>query len=534
MQCYHSMKQSIMFSLGAHSNNHTNFLIMSKIKAFLNENKMGKLIARLLGKQELAINDDGKPVLSQEEKSKITALYGENFLQKFESISFNSEADDTHELFDAAVSHKVAEVAANKDAIIAQLRSDLEILASAPESDPAKSQASAAKNVTSILNMAAKHNALVHAAFNEGRIVTAADNPTLDVSDLNQEFTVAMPPRARIELVNKEIYLGFPDAQHFTRIQSNTDYVASDALVDSVVQEFTPVWTPKGSAKFTPIRIPYRRHKINVSIKPAEIIPSWLLYMYEQNKTMAEMPITKYIIYQHILPRVQDDLTRKMVGKGKYEKAPAGVAAGSAGRDASQAMDGLETQLVKALADGKTKMNFFANAQNLLNLEGQTFLTAFHNYVDAISKYFVGDLPIHCSEAMVTHYNRQDFAVNGKYTGENVGTAVRFTNFTLVPLKSMYNSPILFATPKANLVELVDINSAQNLIQKIEENHYDVDILGEFSLSVGFKIEEAVFAYVPAGYDPASAVISDSSDITATGSVWTHGGANPTNETEGA
>ena len=271
-----------------------------------------------------------------------------------------------------------------------------------------------------------------------------------------------------------------------------------------------------------------------MSIKPAEIIPSWLLYMYEQNKTMAEMPITKYIIYQHILPRVQDDLTRKMVGKGKYEKAPAGAAAGSAGRDASQAMDGLETQLVKALSDGKTKMNFFANAQNLLNLEGQAFLTAFHNYVDAISKYFVGDLPIHCSEAMVTHYNRQDFAVNGKYTGENIGTAVRFTNFALVPLKSMYNSPILFATPKANLVELVDINSAQNLIQKIEENHYDVDILGEFSLSVGFKIEEAVFAYVPADYDPTSAVISDSSDITATGSVWTHGGATPAQEPEGA
>lgn len=505
------------------------FFTMTKIKTFLNENKMGKMIARLLGKQDLALGNDGKPTLSEDEKAKIIAQYGDKFLARFESMSFaDASADDTHVLFDAAVSHMVAEAKKADAAIISQLQEEINTLVATPESAPAAVGTAGAVS-SAVLNMAAKHNALVSAALNEGKVITAADNPTLDVADLNREFTKAMPPRARIELINKEIYLGFPDAVHFTRVQSNTDYIASSALVDSVVQEFTPVWTPKGSAKFTPVRIPYRRHKINVSIKPAEIIPSWLLYMYEQNKTMAEMPITKYIVYQHILPRVQDDLTRKMVGKGKYEKAPAGLEEGSVGRDASKAMDGLETQLVTAFANGDTKMNFFGNAQDLLELEGQEFLTAFHRYVDAIGKYFVGDLPIYCSEAMVTHYNRQDFAVNGKYTGENIGTAVRFTNFTLVPLKSMYNSPILFATPKANLVELVDINSAQNLIQKIEENHYDVDILGEFSLSVGFKIEEAVFAYVPADYNPANAIISDSSDITAEGSVWAHSKAGAVN-----
>ena len=100
----------------------------------------------------------------------------------------------------------------------------------------------------------------------------------------------------------------------------------------------------------------------------------------------------------------------------------------------------------------------------------------------------------------------------------------------------MYNSPILFATPKSNFIELVDINSAQNCIQKVEEHHYDVDILGEFSLSIGFKIGEGVFAYVPKDYNPTTAIIADSEAITAEGSVWTHGGEaaedpNPESET---
>ena len=75
-------------------------------------------------------------------------------------------------------------------------------------------------------------------------------------------------------------------------------------------------------------------------------------------------------------------------------------------------------------------------------------------------------------------------------------------------------------------------NKAPNIIQKIEEHHYDVDIIGEFSLSVGFRIGEAMYVYVPADYDPTKAIIADSSDIVAEGSVWTHGGSAGTETTD--
>ena len=138
-----------------------------------------------------------------------------------------------------------------------------------------------------MVDMKALHNVQVAAMLKEGRIYGAADTPTLDVAELNKEFSMAMPPKQRIDILTKEIYLGFPDHVHMTMVQSDTDYIASAALIDSVVQEFTDVWTPKGQAKFTPIRIPYRRHKINVRIKPTQILKSWLLYLYQQNTTFA-------------------------------------------------------------------------------------------------------------------------------------------------------------------------------------------------------------------------------------------------------
>lgn len=496
--------------------------------------RISRAVLKTVGATEFTKDEHGKPYLTAEQRPIAVAKYGEDTIAAFEKAiasdddeatqgeNFLNAVKEAHEIDKEELNRQLAaEIAARRKA-----EQERDRLAKAPVPHPAvESGTSTAAPASGRIDMKAAHNTLVAAMLNEGRIFTAADTPTLNVADLNAEFSMVMPPKQRIELVNKEIYLGFPDSQHMTRIQSNTDYIASTALIDSIVQEFTDVWTPKGSAKFSPIKIKYRRHKINVTIKPTEILKSWLLYLYEQTKTFAEMPITKYIIEQHILPKVQDDLTRKMVGKGKYEAAPAGQKDGDRGRDASQSMDGFETQLCEALKSGEGNMHFYKGAEDLFKLKGQEFLDAFHAYVDGISKYFVGNLPIFCSEQMITHYNRQDFAVNGKYTGEKVGTSVRFTNFTLVPLLSMYNSPILFATPKSNFIELVDIASAQNCIQKVEEHHYDVDILGEFSLSVGFKIGEAVFAYVPKDYDPTTAIIADSEDITAEGSIWTHGGA---------
>lgn len=264
-----------------------------------------------------------------------------------------------------------------------------------------------------------------------------------------------------------------------------------------------------------------------MSIKPADIIPSWLLYMYEQGKTLAEMPITHYIINEHILPKLLDDITVSMLGKGKF--VDAGVKNdGDEAPAAKDSMDGYETILVEGKSDPKCKMNFYKAAKDPYTLSGQDLLDYVNGFVDSISSLFAGKMEIHCAPELLKAYQRADFAVNGKYTGEMINGQIRFTKFTLIPLESMYRSPIIFATPKANFVELVDMANASNCIQKIKEYDYDVHIIGEYSLSTGFKVEEAVYAAVPDGYVPSDSIASDPATL---GDAWTNGGAS-TDKTE--
>ena len=488
----------------------------SELAAKLGNSKMANLVARMFGKERFSLSESGKVEISEEEADKISATYGEGFLSKLRDIDFSeaseAEADD---LFQEAVKFKAEEMTARKDAVIAQLRADVEELSRQPEPDPAPRAVGQGgqPSKAAAINMSARHNRFAAEALESANPMAAslaAADDSIDVSDLNKEFGAVMPPRVRLDIFNRNIYMGIPDAPLFTREQSNTDYKATASLMTEVSQAFTPAWTPKGSAKFTPIVIPYRRHKINVNIKPAEIIKSWLTYLYEQGKTPSEQPITRYIAEELILPKVQDDVTRVMLGKGKYVEPSASVTDGDAGTSAADSMDGIETILVSDKAADTRKFNHYAQAKDPFTLTGQTLLDYVGAFVKAVSKYFVNKPLIYCSEEFLEHYQAQDFSVNGKYTGQNIGNRIRFSGFSFQPMKCMYGSPILFCTPKSNLTMLVDYASAANCINDFQKFNYDVHVFGEYSLSVGFKIAEAVYAAVPDSYTPSSTVVGNS------------------------
>lgn len=481
----------------------------------LGNSKMTGLVARMFGKEKFSVSDNGLLELSEDEENKIRATYGEGFLKKLKAVDFSSASEaDADTLFNEAVKFKAEELTKDKDAVITQLRADIDALVREPEPAPAAQTPAqqAGIAVAKAVNMAASHYRLVSAALasaNPMDFSRLADSG-LDVTDINAEFGKVMPPRTRLDIFNRNIYLGLPDAPLFTREQSNTDYKAAESLMTEVSQAFTPYWSPKGKASFRPITIPYRRHKVNVTFKPADIIKSWLTFLYEQGKTPAEMPVTRYIVEQLIMPKVQDDVTRIMLGKGKYAEPTSVTKDGDAGTSAVSSMDGIETILVEDKAATTRKFNHFKAVKDPFTLTGQALLDYVASFVKAISKYFVNKPLIYCSEEFLEHYQAQDFAVNGKYTGQGVGNAIRFSGFSFQPMKCMYGSPILFATPKSNLVMLVDYASASNCVNKIEEHHYDVDVMGEYSLSVGFKIADAVFAAVPDGYTPSTSVVGNS------------------------
>ena len=99
-------------------------------KKTLNNSKMGRLVARLFGKSELDVKD-GKVSLSDQERQKVLENYGQDFLDKLESINLDVEGDAVT-LFDAAVAAKTAEATAALTAQIEKLQNDVVSLASEP------------------------------------------------------------------------------------------------------------------------------------------------------------------------------------------------------------------------------------------------------------------------------------------------------------------------------------------------------------------------------------------------------------------
>ena len=503
---------------------------MGQLAAKLSNNKMVKVVASLFHKESFDLTDEGSIELSEEEEERIRKTYGEAFLTKLKATNFSEEgAAKATDLFDEAVRNAAEELAKDKDKVIADLRATVEQLAGSPEPAPqAKTPAGAAGEQLAAIDMKARHNAVVAAALASGNPFSVQlTSQNVDVSELNAEFAIAMPPKLRLEILLKRIYQGFNDAKFFTPVNTNTDFIASAAIHTEVSQQFTPEWTPKGSLAFTPIRIEYRRHKINEAIKPADLLSSWLLYLYEQGKSQAEQPFVRYVVTEHILPKVLEDITLSMIAKGKYNAVNVGsLSPGATGSAAKDSMDGIETILVEGKAGTNTaakKINFYKNAQNVLTMTDEQAHAYIDAFADAVRGQFVNkQIEIHCAPEVLTKYQRAEFKLTGVYTGKENDGSIRFTSAILVPMESMYNSPILFVTPKENMKMLVDLSHPENCINDIQKENYDVKIFGEYSLAVGFAIAEAVFASVPDGYTPYNAVRNEAQVDSA---KWTNGGS---------
>lgn len=499
----------------------------------LSNSKMGQVLANLFKKDVLSINDDGKVQLTDDERETVKKTFGEDFLTKLENTVFDETAsnEEVNTLFNAAVAAKTASIQAElaeEKARNKQLQDSVNILMAEPEPKPVAQPAIAQPKANTFkIDRSAAHNAAAIACL-------AADNPyaaihglesnTIDITDVKAELNTAIPLGTKLDLLDARVYGGYNDAKYFRQIESNgKDYKAISALISEVVQQFTAAWTPKGTGKFTPLTIPYRRHKINVAINPTEVIGTWLVDLYKQGLSPEQQPLVQYIVNNHVMPKVSEDITFSMLGKGKYKEAT-NVQNGAEGTPAADGMDGLETILVMAKAAGNTKINFFKDARNVLEItDDKEFLEYIHSFAESISPIFKTSIfQIKCSDKVLQRYRKCDFTLYGKYVGEDQGNKIRFSKFELVTMDCLYDSPILFATPEGNMAMLVDHASAGSCINDVQKADYLVKIFGEFGLSVGFLIAEAVFALVPDEYDPSAAVITDPLKYSGR---WYNGGA---------
>ncbi len=473
-----------------------------------------------MGVKTLAMDDKGKEVLSEDQRSLLSSKFGSEFVTVYEkNLASMAKSDDSpiqlQNLMEALGAAGTADIEGLRTELAAEreraarLETQVTTLSASPESKPSAHAVLVGATTPSFrIDANAIHNKIAADTLTSGRL-GAFEGNTIDVSELKTELGTYSSQGNKLDLI-RDIYSGFTTAQFMTPISATESYKAVRSHMTSVVQEFSPKWTPSGDAKFTATAILNRRHKINFSIVPADVGNSWLLHLYNENKTPDQMPITRYIVQNILLPSIVQDIELKMIGKGKYKETAPGVVG-----KAEDSMDGIETLLVAASKSLDKGINFYPDAVDLRSATDAVVVEYIDNFAHNItSKYQAIKMNIFLSSDIYLKYKRGYKVLWGAGSGTekaDFGTGrVDFTNFSLQVLDCLYGSPIIFCTPKSNFIMLQNVNKPQ-VITDVQKHNYEVRYYGEFWLGVGFAIGEMVFASVPATYDPQATINSGGS-----------------------
>ncbi|MDD2799387.1 MAG: hypothetical protein PHV20_12415 [Bacteroidales bacterium] len=459
---------------------------------------------RFLGAKELSKTEDGKLQLSADQESKILGKFGQVFLEKFKvdlaAFAENATPETQMELDDAVLqlAQRDAEFAAFKsanqtkiDALTEQVK---KLSGETVEDDATKlDKTEGGTGMASFKpDMSLVHN-IVLQDYLAGRSAQYSGSDTVDVAQLTTEFGKYVTGE-RMNIL-KKLTAPTDSIQYMTTIISDkTEVRAAVAEITSVVQQFTPKWTPSAKAKFKPLTIKNRKHKINVPITPADIMDKYLGYMYSEDLTPSAMPIVKYIIEELILPKAEEDREMKMFATGKFVEHTA-TADGEAGTEPQDSLDGYVTILEDLKTANNTDVTWLLNG---VALTRENILEKIDAAVDAVKPlYKKKTMFVHADPDIVTMYGR---AYRDKYpTTKNAdGNQIKidFSNFTFAPLAGMQGTGVFFITPKENFVHLLSKDPSQGKL-RIEGINYDVKVFGEWWESVGFWLADAIFAYLP-------------------------------------
>lgn len=469
--------------------------------------KIMSLVLSYLGISAFAKDKDGKSVLLSAQEEELKQKYGEKFVESFKKDLAEFEKDGAA-AEDAVTDEVVAQLEAERESnaklverIKALQETEKEMKATIEKlrKEPGNADGVVVTGDNNNGEMAHKfrpdmslaHNQWLDAAF---KGAAYSGNTTIDTTELQKEFGKYVN-NERLQIM-KDLMGTTESIRYMSTIMTDkTEVRAQQAAIDSVLQQFVPFWTPKSKSTFTPLTIKNFKCKINVQIKPSDIMEDILGYLYDENLDQKDMPIVRYILYQLIFPKLAEE-REQALAVGVYKENQASQDGGTASA-ALDCMDGYVTQL-KALKTAENEKVTWLLDGETLSTDAEALLAQIDKAVDQVKPLYRNKtMFVHADPDLVIKYSR---AYREKYPwlknqdGEKV--KIDFTNFTFAPLEGMRGTGVFFITPKENFKHLMSKDPQRTSI-RMETNHYNVDIMAEWWEACGFWLAEAIFAYIP-------------------------------------
>lgn len=278
-------------------------------------------------------------------------------------------------------------------------------------------------------------------------------------------------------------------------ITRDTVYKAARVTIDSLIQPFQTDFTPRnGSLKFEPIEIVQHHMKVDESLSPDSLMPTWLGFLAGSEVKREDWPFIRWFLETKFFPKIGEDMELNEIGSG-VATAPTPGTAGPV----KTSMNGVQTILNSHIAAGRTVPTIMGAIPN----DDELLVKYVEDFVDQISKnYWRRDMTVYMSETLERRYWRGHRKVYGKDTNSVVGkggtSKIEFTNQSIKGLPSMNKKNNggtcnrIFCTPKENAVMMM---SEANPFQKLDVQAVDriVKLLTDWWMGVGFILPEIVW-----------------------------------------
>ncbi|MBT0607632.1 hypothetical protein [Aequorivita echinoideorum] len=328
-------------------------------------------------------------------------------------------------------------------------------------------------------------------------------NETILIDDVQKELNtyLANNPKLISASMNRAEITLDKHTKPITKIKGA--YPQAHTLLTNVVQGFKPEWNELGKAQIAHKILKDYHQKVNFPLIPAEILHSYFADLYAEDKDMKDMPISKYIIENELIPKTIENMDWLSIN-GVYDPLKL--------EEFGFSMNGIDIILQNMLgadvaaanpADSHTAFKIPMNALTDTNMVAQ--VTTFERKLPTKFKKKGIIKKIFMSENNVERYqlDYEDKFGESKFNNDVMKT--RLGKREIVGLPG-WDSDLIFATTENNFRRLIDVFDEPK-VTDIQKQDYKLKIFMEFWKGYDFLINEMVFIsnYEDATYGLGSA-----------------------------
>lgn len=309
----------------------------------------------------------------------------------------------------------------------------------------------------------------------------------IDVSAVASELGEYM--RVYTAQIWRKVYQQLEFEKYMRKIGNQRGKFSSlQSSATDVLQAFQPGFTAKGKTTFTAYVNEVYRTKVDYLLDDIdEIYAGYLGFMGDENRNRADWPLVKYIVEEHIIPKIAEELDIASA-RGVYVAPTTGTPGNSI-----NICNGILTLITNEIA--ATNLTAITTGAITVSDALDKFETFVEDIEDLDPSVLTKKAKIFCSKTMERYY-KHDYRANfGQYNDPMSKNRTKLDNYDveIVGLRAFGNSNRLLLAPEGNLLVGYDKIYVPNSF-KVEEARREVAIMTDFHRGYGFGTLDQVFA----------------------------------------